>query len=48
MPLVAARKVPRHPLFDPSSVAADMIATSFLPSTMLRKEWYVDVVAIYI
>jgi len=49
MPFVVRTQVAsaRHPLFDPSSVVGDMIASSFLPSTMLMTlEWYVDV-AIY-
>ena len=37
-------EVARDPLFDPSSVVADMTASSFLPSTMLMTlDWYVDV-----
>ena len=42
---IVVRTVPTHPLFDPRSVVADMIATSFLRSTMpTTLEWYVDVV----
>jgi len=47
MPFMVTTQVSRYPLLDPSSVVADMIATLFLPSTMLMTlEWYVDV-AIY-
>lgn len=45
-PAVVVRTiVPRHRLFDPRSVVADMSASSLLASTMLMTlEWYVDVV----